>query len=110
MSARTTSSAGPVVECVVFGPAEGVDRAEFVAAAASISEWARAQPGFVSRELFEAGEGRWIDIVRWATMDDALAAAQAAMASTTCAGFFGLIDVGSMQTLHGESVLPVVRP
>jgi hypothetical protein len=105
----TTDQLQPVIECVVFSPTDGVDRDVFLAAAAGINGWARSQEGFVSRELFEVGDGRWIDMVRWATMDDALAAAEIAMTSDVCAGFFGLIDMDSAVMLHGTPIMAAVR-
>lgn len=105
----TDPAAQPVIECVLFNPAEGVDRDAFVAAAAGINGWARAQRGFVSRELFEVGDGRWIDVVRWATMSDAHAAAAAAMVSESCAAFFGLIDMDNLTMLHGTPAIAAVR-
>jgi hypothetical protein len=100
----------PVIECVLFSPTDGVDRAEFVAAAAGVSTWARAQPGFVSRELFEVGDGRWIDVVRWATLPDAHVAAESAMTSELCGPFFSMIEMSSMTMLHGTPAIPAVRP
>ncbi len=98
-----------VLECVVFGARAGVDRAEFVAAAAGVEEFLAGCAGFVSRELFEAGDGRWIDLVRWASMDAAHQALAAAETSEVAGRFFGLIDQASVQLLHGEAVLPVTR-
>jgi hypothetical protein len=105
-----TSVVGAVLECVIFRPnADGADRDVFVAAAAGINEWARSQRGFVSRELFEVGDGRWIDVVRWATMPDAHAAAAAATVSESCAAFFGLIDMDDVTMLHGTPAIAAVR-
>lgn len=94
----------------MFSPNAGVEREAFVTAASGINEWARSQPGFVSRELFESGDARWVDVVRWATMEDALAAGAAASTSEPCGAFFGLIDMDNVVILHGAPVIGPVRP
>lgn len=51
------------------------DSQAFVAANQAVTDWARQQPGFVSRVLSEAEDGMWTDIVVWAGQTEAEAAA-----------------------------------
>ncbi len=90
-----------VLELVVFGLNDGVSREQFLATNDSVSDWARHQPGFISRELVEA-EDRWIDVVWWESLEQAKAAADAAMTSESCAPMFGLIDTESTLMIHGS--------
>lgn len=97
-----------VLELVVFRLKEGVAREEFLATADAVSEWARSQPGFVSRDLSHAAaEDRWIEVVYWARPADAEAAAKAAETSSACAPMFALIDMDSALMLHG---VPAITP
>ena len=101
-------SQGRVLELVVFGLKDGVAREQLLETAGPVSEWIAEQPGFVSRELFEdAGGGRWIDVVRWESLEQAHAAAEAAMTSESCAPMFALIDMESTLMLHG---VPAIAP
>lgn len=94
-----------VLELVVFGLADGATREELLATTDGVTEWAAEQPGFVSRELYAAGD-KWIDVVRWRSMADAERAAAAAESSPRCAPMFGLVDMASVVMLHGEPVGP----
>lgn len=98
-----------VVELAIFKLKEGVSREQLLATVDAVSEWARAQPGFVSRDLTYSAEGdTWIDVVWWDSADAAHAAADAAMTSESCAPMFGLIDLEGTQMIHGERVAAAV--
>ncbi len=92
-----------VVEVVVFSLNEGASEEQLLASNDAVEAWAQTQPGFRSKELFRvADQDKWIDIVRWESMEAAHAAAEAAMHSESCAPMFGLIDMESTLMLHGE--------
>lgn len=91
-----------VLECVVFATIEGVDRDDFMEAAEASMQWARAQEGFVSRELFETDDGRWIDTVRWASMDAAHRAAAGIGTAPATQAFVSKIDGPSVQMMHAR--------
>ena len=94
-----------VVELAIFKLKEGATREQLLETADAVSEWARRQPGFVSRDLtYSAESDTWIDVVWWASIDAAHAAAEAALTSESCAPMFGLIDLEGTQMLHGERV------
>ncbi len=101
---------GAVLESAAFGLKSGVTREAFLETVAGMSTWAAEQPGFVSRELFEVGDGRWIDIVRWATMADAMHAGEVFMESEACRLSFALMDESSVQVVHATPVIEVVYP
>jgi antibiotic biosynthesis monooxygenase (ABM) superfamily enzyme len=102
------SEPSKVLELVVFKLRDGTKREEFLATADGVSEWARTQPGFISRELAYDAEGnRWIEVIWWKTMDDAKASAEAALSSESCAPMFALIDEESTLMIHGE---PAIAP
>jgi len=97
-----------VLELVVFTVKDGVTRERLLGTVDAVSEWARSQPGFVSRDLsYNASQGKWIEVVYWAGLADAEAAAKASETSEQCAPMFGLIDMESALFLHG---VPAINP
>jgi len=106
-----TERAQPILELVVFKLKEGATREAFLGTVDAVSAWAQTQPGFVSRDLcYSAADDRWVEIVWWDTLQDAEAAADAAMSSASCAPMFRLIDMESMLFLHGQpAIAPVTR-
>lgn len=96
----------PVLELVIFKIKEGVTREQFLGTVDAVSEWARAQPGFLSRDLTHDAEGdRWVELIWWASLADAEASAKAAQTSDQCAPMFALIDPEDMLFLHGEPAI-----
>lgn len=94
------------LELVVFKLEDGADRQRFIEAANMATDWIKSQPGFVSRQLtHSSGEDRWVEVVWWATMEHAEAAAEAAMTSESCAPMFSMVDLNSALILHGEPAL-----
>ncbi|HEX2058819.1 MAG TPA: hypothetical protein VHI71_10685 [Actinomycetota bacterium] len=96
-----------VVELAIFRLKEGVTDEQLLGTVDAVSEWAKRQPGFLSRDLTRSPEGdTWIDVIWWESMDAAHAAAEAAMTSESCAPMFSLIDLEGTQMLHGQRVAP----
>ena len=104
------STGQKVLELVVFKLVESASREQLLGTTDAVSSWIATQPGFVPRELVSDAEGdRWIDVVWWQTMEDARAAAEAAMSSESCAPMFALIDMESTLMIHGElAIAPAV--
>ncbi|HEX2195579.1 MAG TPA: hypothetical protein VHJ76_01530 [Actinomycetota bacterium] len=98
-----------VVELAIFKTTEGVTREQLLDTVDAVSEWAKRQPGFLSRDLTCSEDGTWIDVVWWESLDAAHAAAEAAMTSESCAPMFALIDLEDTQMIHGARVVPGVR-
>ena len=67
-----------IIEIVQFRLADGVDRDEFINAAANTMPALCDTDGFIGRVLSEGEDGSWTDHVRWTDAD----AAQAAMAGS----------------------------
>jgi hypothetical protein len=103
------SDSSGVVEIAIFKTKEGVTRGHLLATVDAVSEWAKSQPGFISRDLTYSKEGdSWIDVIWWTSLDAANKAAEAAMTSESCAPMFGAIDLEGTQMLHGERVIAAV--
>ncbi len=99
------------LELVVFQLAEGVTDDEFLQTVGPVSEWAKNQPGFISRDLVRETEGnKWVEIVWWESLEQAKAASEVAMTSETCAPMFSKIDFEKIQMLHGAQAIAEVRP
>lgn len=105
----TNMAEGKTLELVVFTLKAGTTREQFLATNDAVSRWIERQPGFISHELSYAADGdRWIEIAWWESLDDAEAAANAAMSSDSCAPMFRLIDMESALMLHAEPAIPPV--
>ena len=82
-----------------------VNRDQFLEISARATEWLRNRPGYLGRELLEDGSGEWVDLVRWATMEDALAAASAFMETPEAAAFMDAVEPESITMLHPRRVV-----
>lgn len=89
-----------VAEIVLFKARSGVNREQMLEAARSIDPVLEDMPGFVSREILHTHDERWIDLVRWNSLEQAQDAASKVMALPKCLAFFELIDKESMQFMH----------
>ena len=95
-----------VLELVAFRLADGVTHEEFLATVDSVSQWVKTQPGFISRELvYAAEEDQYVEVVWWRSLDEAHAAAEAAMNSNSCLPMFSKIQLESATFLHGEAAI-----
>ena len=59
-----------------------------------------AFPGFIHRRLLKDGDGNWIDIVDWNSMEEAMHAAEAINGKPLAAQFGELVEPGSAKALH----------
>ena len=64
-----------VIETVRYRVKAGVTKEEALAAWQASQPFARAQEGFLSRRLAVTGDGEFLDLVEWETMDAAQKAA-----------------------------------
>lgn len=95
-------TADHILECVVFDVVEGTEHDDFVDAARAVTDWLAIQPGFLGRELYEVEDRRWIDTVRWTSLDDALNAAQHIGTVASLGSFMSMIDAPTVQMMHGR--------
>ncbi len=89
-----------VLEMVQFKLQAGVEREAFVEAAAFSDQKVRQMPGYRRRELLETGDGQWVDMVWWNTLDHAHAAMEAFNTDPELATFGSMIDPESIQMHH----------
>ena len=90
----------PVLEMVSFHLTPGTDPAAFLGHAKATEPLLRRQPGYVSRKLVQTSEGVWTDIVEWASLDAATAAAQVVLSDPSFAPFIAAIDMATVSMAH----------
>jgi hypothetical protein len=88
----------PVIEIVTYRSA--LDAAAFLATVPPTMEFLRARPGFRGRQLAQADDGQWADVVQWASMAEALDAAARFNASPLTAAFNAAISPGTVVMRH----------
>ena len=92
-------------EIVIYRLKANVNRDQFLEISARATQWLRNSPGYLDRELLEDDSGQWVDLVRWATMEDALAAASAFMETPEAAAFMDAVEPESITMLHPRRVV-----
>jgi hypothetical protein len=92
-------------EIVIYRLKVDVDRDQFMEISDRATDWLRNRPGYLGRELLEDDSGQWVDLVRWATMEDALAAASAFMEVPQAAAFMAAVEPKSITMLHPRRVV-----
>jgi hypothetical protein len=70
----------------------GADRERFLHLGRKVKAWLERQPDFVRYELFEGGDGRWTDIMTWASPEAMEVGHQALGSSDVTNGFDELIE------------------
>jgi hypothetical protein len=68
--------------------------------------WGRvaAQPGYLRRDLLANGDGQWVDVVRWRTLDDAMRAMSTMEQDPAMLPFVQRIDPHSVRMFHLHGV------
>jgi quinol monooxygenase YgiN len=61
-------SEGVIIVTIKLKPDASRDR--FLELCREVRTWLARQPGFVRYELFEADDGRWTDIMTWASVEE----------------------------------------
>ncbi|MDV4168239.1 hypothetical protein [Rhodovulum sp. FJ3] len=85
-----------IVEIVQFRLADGVDRDQFIAAAASTMPILCTMNGFIGRVLSEGEDESWTDHVRWTDTEAAQAAMAASMENEALLPFMMSVDPETM--------------
>ena len=99
----------PVMELVTFQSKEGLSVEQVRQMADDIMPTLRKLDGFIDRELaYDADSKTWYDILRWESMEAALAAVKEVNAapSSACQSFFGIFEPGTTRMFHLSSVIP----
>ena len=91
-------------EIVVFGLVEGAGNDALIETSKQVSQWVQTQPGFIDRKLIRTTDGKYADILRWNSTEQAASAADLAESSPQCAPMFALIDMESVSIFHGSVI------
>ncbi len=94
----------PAIEIVVFRAKPGVSPQALNEAALAAQACIETMDGYVQRHFGSNGEGQYVDVVYWQSMQQAQAAAQTVMTLPPCQHFFSLIDESSIQMRHFDQV------
>lgn len=68
-----TKASQHVVEIVIFQLNQGVSDDTYLAMTQRSGTWAKAHPGFVSRQLAKGDDGTWTDLTVWDSAQNAKA-------------------------------------
>jgi len=89
-------------EIVLFRVNPDTQRNELLEASAQVTEWLRNRPGYLGRETLVDENGQWIDIVRWSSRAEALAAAEDFPEAPGAATLMKVIEPGSATMIHAS--------
>lgn len=100
---------GQVIEFAPFALKQDVTEAALMDAALLIqTEFLGRQDGFVRRELAKEADGKYIDIIWWASFADAEAAMAKAGSSPVCGSYFELMHIDPADLNAGIKHLQVM--
>jgi hypothetical protein len=90
-----TNSIQQVVEIVLFELNDGVERDACMAVVEKIGAWAKASPGFVSRNVACGADGIWTDVTVWNNAENAQASQASFMEQDFAMDMIGMIQKDS---------------
>jgi hypothetical protein len=105
LAAFAGSALAETTEVVYFKSKAGVSSSQLISSAKHMDKTLRTWKGFISRELVELGNGEWVDIVHWASVEAANKAAEIEATSEACIPFFAFIDETQIKMYRGDSVV-----
>lgn len=88
------------IEAVIFKTLQDIPAEEAQNALLSMTSILEQFPGYQSRHLSRSEDGTWLDLVYWASMEEAQSAAQAVMQMPDALAAFGVIDQSTLLFLH----------
>ncbi len=91
-----------VLEVVEFYQTKQSSKEGFLAAAQKALSFAKSLEGFISTELAQDGDGKYINVVKWRDMECAKSAAQNFMTYAEVQDFISVIDPEGMKMHHYE--------
>ena len=84
----------PITVLAPIKLAAGKTEADLLAASDRFQkEFADAQPGLIRRELVRTGDGKYLDIVQFRSLEDAKAIIEKEKESAACHAFFSVMDL-----------------
>ena len=90
----------PVLEIVTFRTVEGTDPDQFLNAARTTEAILRDRGSLIRRFLTVDESGVWTDVIEWASMHEAMAAAEAVMQHPDFVPFASMIDGDTVEMRH----------
>lgn len=98
-----------VLEMAEIKLVEGKTEADLIAGAKQMREgFLSQQSGFVSHDLVSMGDGRYADLVRWESDEQAREAMGKAESSSACASYFALMEFDPENPHDGVSHFTVL--
>ena len=91
-----------VIEMVLFRTNEGVTSEEAKSKLMNVNKFLVNQEGFISRKISVSDDGEFLDIVYWADMNSATAAANNLMKDPEICKNFSIIDEETQVFKHFE--------
>ena len=84
----------PITVLAPIKLAAGKTEADLLAASDRFQmEFADAEPGLIRRELVRTGDGKYLDIVQFRSLEDAKAIIEKEKESAACHAFFSVMDL-----------------
>ena len=80
------------VETTTFRLARGVTMKQFIEANADVDAWLRRQPGFIWRRICQHNDGRVVDVLLWASVNDGENAAAGVVTEMAASPVHAAID------------------
>lgn len=91
-------------EIVLYRLKPHVANEQVLEVTARAAAWLRNQPGYLEWEHLADESGQRIDLLRWATLDSAMAAGEAFLKTPQAAAFMELVDGESVRMMHPQCV------
>lgn len=90
----TGSMAKPITVLAPFKLAAGKTEADLIAASDMFqNQFVDSRPGVIRRELVRTGDGKYLDIVQFRSVEDAQAIMKEEMESNVCHEYFSVMDM-----------------
>jgi hypothetical protein len=90
------------IEIVLFKSQPGVTDDQILAVADALQRDVADLPGFLRRRLLKGDDGQWLDMVDWASLEEARQASAIIMQRPSAQEFDALVDGASLQVVHLE--------
>lgn len=91
-------------EIVIFRLGAGTEGGAYLDASRASRDWYTRQPGYLSSELIAGDDGQWLGIIRWATPENAEAAAGRLMEDVDMSPLMTMIEPESVNMVVGHVV------
>lgn len=92
--------ANAVLEAVHFRLKDGVKPEDFIQHASAVQQRLEHYAGFLHRKLYQNADGQWLDLVWWASYEQAIQGAEQLMQEAIAQNFLSDIDMSNLQMNH----------